>query len=476
MGHESILVSLSYLAFVLAVVAFERRRIRLSGADAITVFVVLLMLQCCISGIVIYALLPYAPGDAATGVYAFDRILRGTDIVIALLVLCLTVWFTMFFYAGCAAGRAVLVRLWPAVPHHTSMRVDVSGARLAIVLAFGLSLTLYSFYSMGDSWLGRYTQLVLYRAFEGEVERDALNANAFSLTQVWSWLSVIAIFCAVAVRRWRWLLPFCALSLVVFAILGVSRRAMFLPLLMIYLALVLYTRRWRFRWIAMAAVPLVLIVAFGKNALAAVAYGGTIEDVAGSYESWVSALLRAAADIGITVVESLGTLQFLDIGPRLGMDHLVSMAQMFPEKSLGIDFGFPERIVRISTEAFDDANAQDIPPGLLGQMWLDFGMLGPAVWGLLFGLQVSMVQFVFERAQRSRQSAAVFVVLTFVVALPLNTGSFDFTFSPDIVALAVALSWCVRVRRQSVLEVHVAPATHPFLAGTSAPRHVKAVR
>ena len=343
----------------------------------------------------------------------------------------------------------------------------VKQKRLLVVLAGGLVLTLYSFLHLGDNLIASYIHLIMYRDLAEDIERNALNANAFALTQTWSWLAVVAIFCVFEWRGWSWLLSVCMAAAVVFALLGVSRRAMFLPVLMIYLTLALHSGRWRVRWIIVSTVPLVLLVAFGKNMLAAVAYDVTVETVVESYESWMSALLRAATDIGITIVESLGTLQFLDVGLRLGTDHVLSILQRFPEKSLGLDFDFPERIVRISTAAFADAGAQDIPPGLLGQMWLDFGVVGPVIWGLVFGLQMSVIQFFFERTRRTRQSAAVFMLLVFVVALPLNTGSFDFTFSVDIIALAAVLLWCVRFRRQQLPQVHRVAKARAHLTLTS---------
>jgi hypothetical protein len=179
--------------------------------------------------------------------------------------------------------------------------------------------------------------------------------------------------------------------------------------------------------------------------------------VAESYASWQSAFLRAASDIGITVIESLGTMQFLHLDPRLGMDHLIAMVRIVPEQSLGFDFDFPERIVRISTAAFDGAQELDVPPGLLGQMWLDFRLAGPVVWGIVFGLQMSVVQFFFERARCTRQSSAIFVLLVFVVALPLNSGSFDFSFSVDIIAIIAALFACVRFSHYRLHEVAAAP-------------------
>jgi hypothetical protein len=439
-------VSLLYAVFGLAVFLFERRRTGRSGVDAITIFVVVFFLQCCVPGIVIYATLPFVDAAAPTGNDVFDRIFQATDLTTALLVLSMTVWFAVFFYVGCAVGRLALER---AVTSRVPVfRLSVMDRRLLVLLVGGLALTVWSFYLMGDSLVARYTNLILLRAdFEG-VERNALNSNAFALTQSWSWLAFVALF-AIRERRGRgalWLA--CLAFIMIFAVLGVSRRALFLPILLGYLTLVLYGGHWRFRWVLAGCIPLLLLVAFGKEIFAAVAWGGSVERVAGNYQSWASGLLRAMADMGITIVESLGTLKFLHMDLRYGTDHILSIAQRFPEGMLGLDLHFPERIVRISTAAFTDPNAQDIPPGLFGQMWLDFGVLGPLVWGLIFGLQMSVVQYFFERTERTRQSAAVFVLLTFVIALPLNSGSFDFTFSVDIFAVLLGLMWCVRLRRR----------------------------
>lgn len=452
MSEPFLIIAVFYAVFGLAVFAYERTRIRRRGPDTITVFVILLMLQCCASGIVIFALLPYADLQDPTGVYAFDRILRNTDAVVGMLVLCLTALFVIFFYAGCWLGRIVL----PSSPHKQPLcrlgELQVHTGPLLLILGLGMLLTVYSFWLMGDSLLARYSQLILFRSFSGEIARNALNANALALTQAWSWLTIIAIF-SVQGTRWRWTLPICVAALIVFSLLGVSRRALFIPVLMAYLTAVLYSGQWRLRWLTLSAVPIVLIVAFGKNALSALAYGGGAEDVVGSYQSIASVMLRAASDIGISIVESLGTLLFLDLGPRLGFDHMLSMVKLLPEQSLGFDFDYPERVVRLSTVAFDHSGAQDIPPGLAGQMWLDFRVLGPVIWGTIFGVQMSVAQHIFERTKRTLESAAVFVVVVFVIALPLNSGSFDFTFSVDIVALAMVLVFCVAWRKCKVRRV-----------------------
>lgn len=454
-------VALLYALFALAVLVVELRRTRGSRADATSIFVALALLQCCLPAIALYAMLPFVNPQVPTGNGVLDRILQSANPTSALLVLAMTVWFIVFFYASLAVGRLALGSDAPARVRG-GLIVSVSPERLLLVLTGGLGLTLLSFWLLGDNLLSRYANLILLRAGYEGIERNALNANAFSLTQTWSWLSVLALFCVR--ERWgrRWLWWICLVTAVIFAALGASRRGLFLPLVLGYLTLVLHDGRWRLRWIVGSLVPLVLLIAFGKQAFSALAYSGGFETVTGYYQSWTSAVLRAATEIGLTVVESLGTLSFLDLGMRFGVDHLLSIAQRFPEGVLGLDFNFPERIVRLSTAAFADPTAQDLPPGLVGQMWIDFRILGPVVWGIVFGLQMSVLQHLFERTRRSLQSAGVFMLLVFVVSLALNTGSFDFTFSTDIFAVLFVLMVCVRVRREPPLAI---PEDLPSLGG-----------
>lgn len=445
MPYGFLLVALGYVLFAGATYLFEFCRTRANGIDLVSLFVALFALQCCFSVTAIFALLPFMNPGNLTGVFAFDHILGQLDVPTALLVLCLTAFFLVSFYLGCHLGKRALAKL--CSPTTDVFFITVGKYRVSLILVAGMALTLYSFMQLADTMVGRYANLVLLRADDPQVERNALNANAFALTESWSWLSIVAVFCAWESRHRRILFPIFVVAALIFAVLGVSRRALFLPIVMAYLVSALYSNKWRVHWIAAAAVPLIIWVAFGKNLLAAVAYDGSLDAVAATYDTWKSAVVRAACDIGITVVESLGTVQFIDLPPRLGSDHILSMIKLFPERILGFDIDYPERIVRISTAALDGPNELDLPPGLMGQMWLDFRLAGPIVWGIILGLQVSVVQWLFERTRCTRQSAAVFVLLVFIIALPLNTGSFDFTFSVDIVGIVVALLLCLRVSR-----------------------------
>src|SRR5262249_5881547 len=160
-------------------------------------------------------------------------------------------------------------------------------------------------------------------------------------------------------------------------------------------------------WLLAAAVPILLWIAFGKELISTVAFGHPMSEVFERYETIPAAFLRAASEIGITVVESLGSVNLLDLYPRFGVDHLLSVFRQIPTSHSWLGT-LPVRIVRISTTAFDTADAEDIPPGLLGQMWMDFRVFGPIMWGLLMGLQMSLVEHVFAQTIRTRQAVALF--------------------------------------------------------------------
>jgi len=431
-------VSLGYAFLTIAVGVFEAKRIRGTAPDAISIFIVLFLVECCVPGIVIYACLPLVDTNSPTEVPAIDRIFAAADLPAALLVLGLTAWFVFFFYAFVALNGRLLRSFWGRSPSGSRLALTGSPPRLLTVLVFGLALSLASFYTLGSSLVERYANLILFRAGAAQGQENVLNAFGLALTQTWAWLCVPALFVIFerSGRRLSWFL--CLVFLGVFMVLGVSRRALFIPVLLAYLSLVLFDHRWRPRWLLAAAIPVLLWIAYGKELFGILAFGRTFGDVLGRYETLPASFLRAASEIGLTVVESLGSINLLDLPPRFGVDHLLSVLREIPtsHRWLGI---LPTRIVRLSTEAFGTPHDDDIPPGLFGQMWMDFRVFGPIAWALILSLEMSIVQHLFAQTVRTRQAAALFALITFVIALPLNTGSYDFTFSIDIYALVLCI-------------------------------------
>jgi hypothetical protein len=449
MSQAYIVIAIAYGALSIMLAVLELNRSRVSGPDAITIFIAIFMLQCCLPGIGIYGALAVVDQTELTGNAVFDGIYDHLSVTTALVVLTMTIWFAAFFYVGASLGSMLLRRLFPT-PIVVPYRLEGLENRFVSILLGGLALTLVSFYILGDDIAERFANLVRLRAYDESVVRTDFFAYAYVLTQTWAWLSIPALF-VLFERRRRGLVWFSMLiCAIIFAILSASRRAIFVPVMLSYFTVLLYDGKWRVRLILAISIPILALILYGKEIFATLAFGGEVEGVVERYDSTASAILRASSEQGISIVESLGTLTFLHEHLRLGVDHLLSIAQRFPHRLLGFDIDYPKRIVRISTEAFSTVDAQDIPPGLLGQMWLDFRVLGPLLWGLAFGLQLSVAQFIFTRSERSLQASALVVLVVFLIALPINTGSYDFTFSVDVIAAVVGLILTYRVRRMAV--------------------------
>jgi hypothetical protein len=140
-------------------------------------------------------------------------------------------------------------------------------------------------------------------------------------------------------------------------------------------------------------------------------------------------------------------LQHFDVSPRLGIDHLLSALRKIPDGMIGLNIDWPERIVRIATKTFATANDADIPPGLIGQSWLDLPIIGSLVWGLVIGFQSHFLDRWTARTANTPSKAIFTTLLTIVIALPINTGSYDFTFSVDIIFLVLLLTLFFRLKK-----------------------------
>lgn len=444
-------VSAGYVALTASICAFEAKRIRASGPDVLSVFMVLFLLQCCVPGIVIFACLPFTGLSQPTDNETFDRIFAAMDLSSALMVLGLTACFVVFIYVFMAAGAILMRRLLPAESGRASIVLRGSDKLMLAVISFALVLTLITFWQGGDTLVERYINLIEERGGSEKVEYSTLNNLAFLLLQGWLWLSVVALFVLFERRGRTAAWYFCLVCMLIFALLATSRRALFIPILLAYLTLVLFDGRWRMKFILLALIPILVWVAFGKEIFNAVAAGRAGDGVYDRYQTFSAGALRTASDVGITVVESLGSMSLLDLPPRFGVDHLISVVQGPPIQWIlhwtGSDRALPIRMVRLSTVALAGPYAEDFPPGLLGQMWLDFRIFGPMVWAFALAVQLSVVQRVFALMVRTRQAVAVVTLLTFVIALPLNSGSYDFTFSDDTLVAVLCLFLTFKVVR-----------------------------
>ena len=314
------------------------------------------------------------------------------------------------------------------------------------MMLLGVFSSYFLLKSMGqDSLLNSYRALVLYRA-GGGVSRTFANANLFALTQTFALLAIIPfvyfVFRPGGFGKFLRLVV-ATTGVIFFSLLCVSRRALPLDILLIYFTLVIVNKKWYLKFASVAFLLFLPVLIYGKAVIFTIGAGGNFDGVldAAKNTSVTDALLSGFTYLGISLVTSWATFMFLDIPFRYGVDHIMSMLSRIPLGSLGFDKDaiLPERIVRISTRTFVDSNTQDIPPGLMGQMWLDFGIVGPVIWGLIFGAALSFLQIRFDGKQKTPQAVAFFMIGLYVLSLPLNTGSFDFVFSVDTFFLVLFL-------------------------------------
>jgi hypothetical protein len=412
-----------FLALLFFIVKIEIGR----RSDLLSIILFIFFLQIILPGIALPLLIFMGGEDLYLGNVFLDRIYHGSNGLAVVLTSLLASMFVFSLYVGYfvlstrrvkwveKTGRALIIVRW----------------RLFGVLALGVVSMLYLFLSMPGASVGdKYFNLVLFRSQHESFFDDTRNfvtSNLFSLTQTFA-ISATFLFFYLKGNQGRiskiWLAVFVVL-MIFMATFAVSRRIIMIQLLVIYFALVLKTGKWYFRRVVWVAPLALLWLGFGK-------------DLIWQLPQYLSG---ARSEVNLEM--------FFDDPPiRFGLDHIISVARRLPLGVFGVDEDqlYGPRIVRISTETFVDGYALDIPPGLMGQMWLDFRILGPIVWGLVFGVLLRYVQVIFSRFDRTWTSCGIFAVVAFVIALPINSGSFDFSFSVDIIFLMLFMWFVVRVK------------------------------
>jgi len=429
------------LAMVVAILAmaFELYRTQARRFDTFTIFLVIFYLQCLAPAIVILSCLAFFCEEKLTlGNVFFDRVYEAVNAEHAMLVagfMAVFLVFTFLIYR-------VLVAESVSHPIYR-LKIDAPALRLVAILGLlsGAALLLMLGGSLGEG----YRALVRFRNSDAEIARSFVTANLFSLTQTFLLVGFLGLFIA---RHWKLISPrffSWAAVVAIFAVLCVSRRSLLIPALLFGFTLLLAGRLPKWSHVVVLGLIGLGVLYGGKPVLSYLA--GDTRAVALPTRAPVENALYVASDLGITVTESLGTVALLDLPPRWGVDHLWSLLRRVPEGAFGFEDPFPERIVRQSTAVFMGPDDQDIPPGFMGMMWLDFRWVGPLIYAAFFGVGLALIERVRRRCEIDLQSSAVFALALFVFCLPINTGSLDFTFSVDMIMLTLFVLFVLRVER-----------------------------
>lgn len=438
----SVVLAVFYIVIAGLIVFIEQQAVRRCGVDAFTVVLIFIFIYILVPVGGIHLLHGLYGGDVTSGNYFFDTVYKKVDAFNSFVMFLLFIIFMAGFYLLGGRDRGIN-REGGAV-----FFIERKDGRILLFSILGFLGCFVFFISLGSSMAERYERLILFRNLHELVERDFFSANAFALTQTFAWFSAALLFCYLAGKSNIKLIIFIFLTLF-FSILMGSRRGFIFPLLILYSSVLLLHGRFYISR-ALLVFPFIAVwVAYGKEFTSANAYGVDVEDVLLRYSSVPDFMLRFFADIGISQIESFAVLQ--NMGelpfPRFGIDHALSVLRRIPEGMIGLEIDWPERIVRITTGVFLSDDAADIPPGLLGQSWLDFPFVGAFFWGVIIGLQVRVINRWARQVSATRERAALVVLLSMVVALPINTGSYDYVFSVDMIFLFIMIFACFKIRR-----------------------------
>lgn len=434
-----------------SIILIEARR----RPDLLSLFVFFFFIQVIVPGGVIPVIL-WAIGEAPIlGNTFFDRVYNDvTGEIIALSALMAGLFLLALYSVFFMCHHRTMIRV---LPNKGVLDIPVN-RYVAVVVLGGISSLILLNSMPGDGYFDKYANLVLFRAqHEAVMEiRNVLTANLFALTQTFALLVILGLSLMKDRSKSRSLLVLIPLVglIIFFGVMTVSRRMLAIQVVLIYLTNVLVTGKWNLKAILLIALVFFPVMMFGKDFLAQIVSVGSGDEMVSSFDrsSYWLATLNGFSSLGITLNSSWSTFLYLDSMPmRFGMDHIVTVLRFLPMGSFGIDEDalLPARIVRLSTAAFVGAEELDIPPGIIGQMWLDFGVLGPLLWGGAFGWLLGWLQTKRVQYENSWVGSGVFVILLFVVALPLNTGSIDFNLSIDMFLMLLILYVLAKTRKRA---------------------------
>jgi hypothetical protein len=443
-----VLLALAYVLLAWAVIAYERGRQKPLRFDQLSVASIFFLANVAVPAAVIHLvvdgglLTPAAVAESPLLESAFRR-LTGAEEWTVFIGSCLA-------FAALAVGYRLVVRRHGQEPDGVAVEAKVvrasTGATVVwVVLGLVLFVLMLRF---GDSLAPGYPLRglllsIYYRAEDPyfDFERSTFNATAYALTHTFLLIALIGYALADEQRRRRYLLLGLTLLFVAIAVVASgARRTLLIVALIVYVYAANRRNSYRVKLLVGILVAAVPLLYFGKAFLRGIGAADGMEIDTGV--PWLNQVLVAASEIGISHVESLGTVSLYDGGPRLAVDHVLSVLRFMPDGILGLHIPWPERIVRISTAYLTgDPNAQDVPPGYIGQCWIDLPAIGFMVAPLLHGMTFGLVERVFRRVDLRASPAYLmgYILFGYIVALPLNSGTLDFVFGIDIAATVFVL-------------------------------------
>jgi hypothetical protein len=305
-------------------------------------------------------------------------------------------------------------------------------------------LFLFFWSGLGYSFSERYMQLKVMRTFE-RTDISSFQANVFSLIYASLIFTTLMAF-GVCGRLHRLIKLGLWLFILLLGFLCASRRALIIPLLLTYLATVLHGKLFYIRKLSIGMFVCILWIMFGKEII-----GGYDKNyIFAQIKNLPGVIFRISADMGMSYVSSLATVQQIDIPMRFGVDHFYSFCRRMPHLIIGVDRDFPDRIVRTTTALLVGPREDDVPPGLLGQAWLDFRLGGGGIYGLAFGILLGLFDGFLKYIRNSQWKIIFSIVIVFLLSSFIQTGSLDYLLGIETFMLALLVLFSFRLCYLSV--------------------------
>lgn len=431
------LLGFLYLMFALAIIAYELNREKTILIDQLSVASIFYLANIVVPAVLIHMILDTGSVKAYSVAHLqlvdiYYHLVQPIDKWIVLLgsiiaYLGLVIGYKYFECRGLPKQKAVI---------RTEAPLRVTWIILFFVFC-GLMLVYGNSLMPGDPIEG----LLLSTYFRSEdpfyaFERNVVNANIYSSIHAFLLVSVLGYALSDEKRRGAFVflaLTFC--FVLIDAIASGARRILLIAAIIIYMYIANRSGKYKIYYLLPVLLVSGPLLYFGKPILRNLT-DFDADLIVGSDVTFLQQALTAAYETGIGHVESLGTLTFYDGIPRFGLDHVFSVLRRIPFGTFGLEKPWPERMVRIATEYLTgDPTAQDVPPGYIGQCWIDLPFIGFFIFPALHGAVFALVERGFKSIDlpKSPFYLMVYLIVGYIVALPFNSGSLDFIFSVDIV-------------------------------------------
>lgn len=240
---------------------------------------------------------------------------------------------------------------------------------------------------------------------------------------------------------------------VVFVMLIYGARRLIITWLLVKIILNLFYYRkinWRFLIVSLFMVSFLLV--FGEEFMYVLGMGDN-----GDYSninldvSLLSSIFNICAEMGISAIESLGMISLYQDGYRYGFDTIIFVISLVPERMVGLEFDFPDRFVRYTTYLLSgDVNAADIPPGFIGYMWVNLGIIGVFIQSFIYGLIAGLITLIINPIKKYKIGVYLYVLYAFLYAFLINSGNWEFWFKDYLITLffvVVLIVWLRYIRR-----------------------------